>query len=43
MPDPCEPQSYYDLLGIKPVTIRTNLFHARKSIARMLREAEETR
>ena len=29
------------LLGIKPVSIRTNLFHARKRISRVLRESED--
>jgi RNA polymerase sigma-70 factor (ECF subfamily) len=28
-------------LGIKPVSIRTNLFHARKRIARILRGSED--
>ena len=30
------------ILGIKPVSIRTNLYHARKRIARVLRGSEET-
>jgi DNA-directed RNA polymerase specialized sigma24 family protein len=29
------------LLGIKPVSVRTNLFHARKRIAGILRGSEE--
>jgi len=30
------------ILGIKPVSIRTNLYHARKRIAGVLRGSEET-
>ena len=30
------------ILGIKPVSIRTNLYHARKRIAGIIRGSEET-
>ena len=32
-----------DTMGIKPVSVRTNLFHARKRVAGILRETEEGR